>query len=180
MFNQMTKWLPFKRGDKSAQRLAEAPAAVHPLARVERDLHQVLDRVGLGSLWSTPIGGDRVDSWFGDFSPMLFSPTLDVADKRKHLEVTVELPGMDADDVEVDVRDGALVIRGEKALEESGEEEGFYRTERSFGAFERTIPLPAEVDVERTEATFKKGVLKVKLPKAKPESLAKKISIHAT
>ncbi|HEB54377.1 MAG TPA: Hsp20/alpha crystallin family protein [bacterium] len=179
MLDQFKKWLPFKRGDKSARRVADVRDTAHPLARVEQDLRQLFERFGFGSLWSTPFGADRQDSWFGDFSPALFSPTLDVVDKRKHLEIRIELPGMDPEDIEIDVRDGALVVRGEKRSEEATEDEGFYRTERSFGAFERVIPLPAEVDAEHTEATFKKGVLKVRLPKVKPEPSAKKITIRS-
>lgn len=177
MMDQVKKWLPFKRGDASASRVSESRPATHPVVRLHHDMQQLLDRFGMGALWSSPFGLDQRDSWFGDFSPSVFTPTLDVADKRKHIEVSVELPGMEAEDVDVDVRDGALVIRGEKRTEESTEEEGFFRTERSFGAFERVVPLPTEVDAEHTEATFKKGVLKVRLPKVKPESSAKKIPV---
>jgi len=179
MLDHVKKWLPFQRGDKNAVRTVDPRDTAHPLLRMEHDLRQWMDRIGFGSLASLGLGHDRGESWFGDFSPAVFTPTLDVADKRKHLEITVELPGMAAEDVDVDVRDGALVIRGEKRMEESSEEEGFYRTERSFGVFERLIPLPAEVDTEKTEATFDNGVLKVRLPKAKPMPSAKKIAIKA-
>ncbi len=179
VMEQVKKLLPFKRGDKSAKRVADPRETVHPFARMDRDLQHLMDRFGFSSLFPASLFSDRADSWFGDFSPSLFKPTLDVADKQGQLEVTIELPGMSAEDVDIDVRDGALVIRGEKRSEETKEEDGYYRTERSFGSFERAIPLPTEVDAEATEATFEKGVLKVRLPKAKPEQAAKKIQIKS-
>ena len=174
--DRIKKWLPFKRGDESARKVGTSQSS-HPLASIEQDLNQLVSR--LGSLWSS--GSDWTsDSWFGDFSASAFTPTLDLADKRKYLEVTLELPGMEADDIELDVRDRALVIRGQKRMEESTEEEGFYRTERSFGAFERVVPLPAEVDEDGTEATFKNGVLRVRLPKTKAETATRRIPIKAS
>lgn len=166
MFDQIQKWVPFKRGDKSARRVP-TESSHHPLARFEHDMNQLVNRIG--SLWMTNEKSWpdlHPESWFGDFSPATFAPTIDVADKRKHLEVTLELPGMEADDVDVEVRGDTLVVRGEKRSEEVSEEDGFYRTERSFGAFHRVIPLPAEVESDRTEATFKNGVLAVRLPKS--------------
>ena len=180
MLNQVKKWMPFKRGDSGVKRLPAKQADLHPLARMERDLQHLLDRFGFGSTTSNILSHDQGDSWFGDFSSEAFLPSLDLADKRKYFEVSLELPGMGPDDVEIDVRDGILIVRGEKSVEETSEDEGFYRTERSFGSFERAIPLPAEVDVAHTEASFKKGVLKVKLPKAKPETSSKKITIKAS
>ena len=180
MFDRIKKWLPFKRGDESVRRVPKTDSSQHPLARLEHEMNQVLSRVG--SLWpSTEAGNWGADSWFGDFSPSTFTPTLDLADKRKHLEVTLELPGLDADDVEIEVHGDSLVIRGEKRVEETTEEDGFYRTERSFGAFHRVVPLPAEVEAERTEATFKNGVLKVRLPKTKTtEAESRRIAIKAS
>jgi len=87
-----------------------------------------------------------MDEWLGDFSPRMFSPTIDIADEPKHYRVTAELPGMTAGDVELEVEDNALLISGEKKLEQSDDESGYYRTERSWGRFERVIPLPSRVD----------------------------------
>ncbi len=179
MLEQVKKLLPFKR--ERAGKAGGELEPVHPLARMEREFQRMLDRFGFGSLLSAPLHSEEGwDPWFGDFSSSFFLPKLDLADRRKFFEVTVELPGMDAEDVELDIEDNTLRIRGEKRFEEVTEEEGFYRTERSFGAFERRVPLPAEVDASRAEARFKKGVLRVRLPKARPEARAEKIRIRTS
>ena len=77
----------------------------------------------------------------------------------------MELPGLDDDDVEVNLSDGVLTIRGEKKHETEENGRGYYMAERSWGAFHRMIPLPPGVDTDRTEARFKRGVLTVTLPK---------------
>lgn len=170
MLERLKKLLPFKRGDRAVRRVETLPESFHPLARLEHELHRLAERIGGGWLGPTSdFGSEGLESWFGDFSPARFLPTLDLADRRKHFEVTVELPGMDPEDIDVEVRNGALVIRGEKRFEETAEDEGYYRTERAFGAFERVVPLPGEIDPNGVDATFKKGVLRIRLPKARPE-----------
>src|SRR5262245_66362262 len=116
-------------------------------------------------------GFGQLDHWFGDFSPRRFQPRLDVVDQGHSLCLAVELPGMAREDVELPIEGDALVLRGEKKVESKTEEEGCYRLERAYGRFQRVIPLPEGVDVEKAEATFAKGVLTVQLPKvatAKP------------
>jgi HSP20 family protein len=114
-----------------------------------------------------PLAGfGQLDRWFGDFSPRRFEPRLDVVDQGHSLCLTVELPGMEREDVELTVEDDALVLRGEKKVEAQTEEEGCYRLERAYGRFQRLIPLPDGVDVDKVEATFAKGVLTIQVPKA--------------
>lgn len=121
-----------------------------------------------------------LDRWYGDFSPAKFAPSIDIADEKKHLRITAELPGLEEKDVDLTVQEGVLVIRGEKKLENVTEEDGYYRTECSYGSFERAIPLPVEVDAERAEATFKRGVLTVRLPKVGGETARRQIPIRGT
>lgn len=94
-----------------------------------------------------------------------FSPTVDVADKDREIEVTAELPGLEEKDIDVRVDEHGLTLRGEKKYERKEEEENYYRMERSFGSFQRYIPLTASVDREKINAKFKNGVLKIHLPK---------------
>jgi HSP20 family protein len=108
----------------------------------------------------------EMDRFFGDFAPTKFSPSIDLVDQGSHLQVTAELPGLDKGDIELSVQEGALMLRGEKKHEESKREDGCYRTERYFGSFHRSIPLPMDVDLEKAEAKFDKGVLTVRFPKA--------------
>jgi HSP20 family protein len=111
----------------------------------------------------------QLDRWFGDFSPSVFQPRIDIVDDGDALRITAELPGMERQDVEILVEDEALVLRGEKKLESKSEEKGCYRLERAFGSFQRVIALPDGADVNRAEASFDKGVLTVRIPKSAAE-----------
>lgn len=102
--------------------------------------------------------------------PMKFgslTPRLDETEDEQAFHITVELPGMDKKDVDVSLSDGTLTIKGEKKREKEEEGKDFYHKERSFGAFRRTVSIPAEVDETKIEASFKKGVLSIELPKTK-------------
>jgi len=128
-----------------------------------------------------------VENFFGgfDFHPfgrrsVTFMPQVDVADTDKEIKVSVELPGLDDKDVEVSLTRETLTIKGEKREEKEEKGKDYYRSERSFGSFTRTIPLPFEIDAEKAEASFKKGVLTVSLPKTKQViSETKKVAIKA-
>jgi HSP20 family protein len=95
-----------------------------------------------------------------------FMPQMDVKETEKEFRLTAELPGMEQKDVEVTLVDGALRIKGEKREEHEEEKGDFYRSERQYGAFERVIPLSADLDIDQAKAEFKKGVLSVVLPKS--------------
>jgi HSP20 family protein len=118
-----------------------------------------------GMLFNPFSGFGSLDRWFGDFSPGVVTPQLDVVDDGDALRITAELPGMDRDDIEVLLQDDILVIRGEKKQERQGEEKGCYRLERAFGSFQRVIPLPAGLDTDHAEAAFDKSVLSIRIPK---------------
>jgi HSP20 family protein len=93
-------------------------------------------------------------------------PSIDHTEDAEAFTISVELPGMSEDDVELTLGDNLLTIRGEKKVEEESKDKDFYRAERRYGSFRRTIPLPGEVDVDRIDARFDKGVLTVTLPKS--------------
>lgn len=94
-----------------------------------------------------------------------FWPQVDVTETDKEIKVCAEIPGVNPKDIDVSVEDGTLTIKGEKKYDREENEKGQYRMERSYGAFERTIALPGEVDESKAKAEFKKGVLKLTLPK---------------
>ncbi len=89
-----------------------------------------------------------------------------------------DLPGLDEKDIEVRVQDNTLTIQGERKEEKEEKKEDYYCSERAYGAFMRSLTLPASVDASKIKATFKKGVLEVHLPKAK-EAKGTKIEIKA-
>ena len=110
------------------------------------------------------------DRWFGDFSPTRFSPTIDVVDEENALRVSAELPGMNKEDIHLSIDNDMLTIRGEKKNVEESRENGVFRSERFYGQFQRSIPLPGmDLDPEKVEATFDKGILMVRVPK-RPEA----------
>lgn len=107
-----------------------------------------------------------------------FVPAVNISESDNEYRVTAELPGMDENDVEVSLSRGSLLIRGEKKAENEDRGQGYYRMERSYGTFQRAIPLPQEVDAEKVDATFKKGLLTITLPKLPAEQTgARRISI---
>ena len=175
--SKLERWNPFKFRRKKAEEkqqtlrqdtvaagttLAKAPvgAATGPFAPLFQDL------------WRDPffrapmsVFGD-MERWFGDFAPAHFRPAVDVVDEDKAIKVTAELPGLTKDELQVELNGDYLTLRGEKKNESEREENGAFRTERFYGYFERTTPLPADLDRDRLEATFDNGVLSVRIPKA--------------
>jgi HSP20 family protein len=95
----------------------------------------------------------------------MFNPNIDVADNGKEIRITVELPGMDENDIDLSVTRDTLTIRGEKKDEKEEKNASYHRMERVYGLFSRTIPLPLEVNVDAAKADYKKGVLTINIPK---------------
>jgi len=128
-----------------------------PFAALRRQMNELFDDI---------FGGSEL-GWFGGMRRAvgLFEPRIDVTEDEKEIRISTELPGMDDKDIEVTLSKDYLAIKGEKKQEHEEEGKDYYRRERSYGSFHRVIALPAEVDDQKAEAEFKKGVLKIKLPK---------------
>jgi HSP20 family protein len=108
-----------------------------------------------------------------------FVPEIDVFERGNALVTKVDLPGMKKDEVKVEVNDGQLVISGERRSETEETKDHVYRTERSYGSFSRTVPLPTGVKVDDIRATFANGVLEVAIPlPAKTEPKARQVQIQ--
>ena len=149
-----------------------------------------------------PIGRDRgvarsdnpfislqreIDRLFDDFTsgfPTLGNgktemlPSMDVSETDKEIEITAELPGLEEKDVQINVADNLLTIRGEKKAEKEEADTNYRLIERSYGSFERTLQLPDGVNADAIKATIAKGVLKVTVPKSAPAQV-KKIDVKA-
>jgi HSP20 family protein len=95
-----------------------------------------------------------------------WAPALDVSETKDAVMVKAEIPGMESKDIQLSLHDQFLTLKGEKKQEKEEKEEHYYRSERSYGAFVRTVRLPATVDGSKVTATFKNGLLTVTLPKA--------------
>ncbi len=107
-----------------------------------------------------------------------FSPQIDISETDKEIRITADLPGMDEKDIHLTIEGGQLVLSGKKEQETETKEAHFHRIERSYGSFQRSIPLPGEIEFVKVDASFNKGVLKVTIPKsAKKINQVKKIPI---
>jgi HSP20 family protein len=147
--------IPWKRSEKKVPVKYEEQ---HPLTTFQQEINRLFD-----DFFSRGFGLTR----FGDFAERFgdFSPQVDITETDKALTVAAELPGLDEKDVEVTLTSNALTISGEKKAEQEEKGQNYYRMERSYGSFRRTIPLPYEIEADKVEAQFKKGVLTITLPK---------------
>lgn len=102
----------------------------------------------------------------------VMAPRVDMRETDTAVEIQAELPGVTEQDIEVQLADGILTLKGEKKQEREEKEKGYYLMERSYGSFLRQIPIPVEVEEDKVEAKFDKGVLSIILPK-KPEAQTK-------
>jgi HSP20 family protein len=137
---------------------AEPTRALSPLEEMERWFEDVFKR---------PFSLMR-PSWFPRLRfPEIeeITPTVDVFEEGDDVVVKAELPGMGKENIDVKVTDDTITISGEKKKEEKVEKKNYYRMERSYGSFTRSLRLPAEVQSEKSTAKFKEGVLEVRIPK---------------
>jgi HSP20 family protein len=114
-------------------------------------------------------------SWPGS-SLEIQEPSVDLYEEKDQVVVKAELPGITKDDIRVSISDDVLTIKGEKKKEEEDTGKDYYRSERVYGSFLRTLPLPAEVNPEKAQATFRNGVLEIRLPKSE-EAKKKMINV---
>ncbi len=124
---------------------------------------------------------DRVfDAFFGQTDQgRRWVPPMDLVEAEDHFVLKADLPGLAEGDVNIEIQDGTLTISGERKAEHEQREKGWYRIERSFGSFNRSLTLPDGVDADRIEASFRNGVLEVHIPKPE-ERKPRRISISAS
>ena len=167
---QISDLIPWGR-DKDKTPTTGDNRSDNPLTALQRDINHVFE-----DFWQRVENG-----WNGRMTPIgMFGPSTDVSEADDSIEVAIELPGMSEDDIDISLSGDAMTIRGEKKIEHEDKRKGVYMSERSYGAFYRTIPLPPGVDTDKAEATFKRGVLTVKLPKsAEAQAKVKRFSVKA-
>ncbi len=129
------------------------------LRRLERRLNRILSE-----LWEKPAISPRSLPY-----SEIREPFIDIQETDKEIIVTAEIPGVEKENIKVNVYDNTLEISASISKEEKEKREGFIRKERRLGKFYRTITLPCEVLTEKAKATYKNGVLEIRLPKAKVE-----------
>jgi HSP20 family protein len=150
----MMRWDPF-------QDLRDAQEEMAQMAQMSPRLAHAL------GLHGQPQGSGRSTT-------TAWAPALDISERKDAYLVTVELPGVEADDLEITLEDGLLTIQGERQFAQESSEQQFHRVERRYGVFRRSITLPAQVQAEQIEASFDNGVLQIVVPKmeeAKPKRI---------
>lgn len=150
--------IPFRKGRKEAMVRA---ADMHPWAALQRRMNRLFDD------FFADFGLAPFEGW--DTLSERFIPSIDLAETDTDITVTAELPGMDEKDIQVQLEGDTLTIRGEKKSETEHKDAHRHLVERSYGQFARAVVLPAEVDDSKAQASYKNGVLTIKLPKTAAE-----------
>jgi HSP20 family protein len=138
------------------------PQQWHPLESLVREIDRLFEDFGSGFLQGSLFDSDVLRGSQAAFPAM---PTVDIRETDSAYEITAEMPGMDEKSVEVALANGVLSISGVKQDEQREENKGYPVQARSFSSFQRTFPIPDDVDADRVDVTFKNGVLSVTLPK---------------
>ena len=149
---------------------AVLPTAFETMSRLEQDMERMFHefwRRPFLSLW------DHERSWPGRMVSLQV-PVVDVYEEGDEVVVKAELPGLSKQDIDVTLTESTLTLKGEKKKEEELKEKNYYRSERSSGGFVRSIELPSEVKTDQTKASFKNGILEIRLPKT--EEAKKKVT----
>ena len=156
--------IPIKKGQRSGSVRRES---LHPIDQFRQDMNDIFNHF-FSDTGLDPFSDERHS----------FSPCLDIRETDKEYIVECELPGMDEKDIDLTLSDDILTIRGEKKQQVRDENGDYYCLERSYGRFERNLPLPEDADADHIDASFKKGILKLRVPKnQKTQPKAKKITI---
>ncbi|KGE01584.1 Hsp20/alpha crystallin family protein [Rhizobium sp. YS-1r] len=168
--------LPVKNEEKSVR-----PAGVwSPFETLRSEIDRLFDDLAPSS-WR-PL--ER--SLFGREMPSpngwaVVAPAVDVVEKDDAFEVSAEIPGIDQKDIKVTLSNGFLTIRGEKQEEKEDKQKEYHVSERRYGSFQRSFQIPDGVDADKVEASFKKGILNIKLPKsAEAKKNERQIEIKAS
>ena len=153
-----------------------APVKARPEAgRIEQNVERMFE-----DLWARPwrslmdFGWPRHRHLWTDLEAT--GPAIEISEDKNDVLVKAELPGMKKEDLEINVEERLLTIRGEKKKEEERKGEGYFYSERSYGAFERCIEIPRDVQSDKVHASFKDGMLEVRLPKTE-EAKRKEVKI---
>jgi HSP20 family protein len=173
--------LPIQKSEAKVSERAAPLDVWRPFESLRREIDRLFEDFDRG-FWRFPFRRSLFDiepAWRRE-TTWGVAPAVDIVEKDNAYEITAELPGLDEKNLEVKLVDGELTIRGEKQEEKEEKRKDYYLHERHFGSFERCFGIPEGVDTDKIEATFKKGVLTVTLPK-KPEAQKpeKKIAVKA-
>jgi HSP20 family protein len=168
----ITDLIPWKKDDSNLT-IRRRQEDENTLLDLRSQMNRLFDEFFEQPFGLSPFFGES--SLIGDFAPRL-----DISETDKEITISAELPGIEPEDIDISLDRNTLTISGEKQVQEQEKNQRYYRIERSYGSFHRSIPLPNEVDEDKIDASFKRGVLKVKMPKTKAaQEKSKRISIKS-
>lgn len=144
-----------------------------PFIALNRDVARLFDELVRSPLAATQVEQAPLDA------QAIMSPRINVSETKSEIRVTAELPGVDPENLEVDVIDDMLMIRGEKAFEREADDENFHLLERAYGAFQRNIQLPFTPPSDQVRASFENGVLSVMVPKGEQQQRMRRIEVRS-
>ncbi|MBE0582808.1 MAG: Hsp20/alpha crystallin family protein [Desulfofustis sp.] len=148
----------------------------HPLYHVQQRMERLFDSLSRDFGMRDWKSGQTSTLAAGSF----LKPSVNIGGNEHEYSISVEIPGVDEKDIKVEVKDNTLTISGEKQQDQEDRQKDFYRIERSFGSFRRVLTLPDDADQEGIKAGFRKGVLKLTIPKkAVPAEEVKQIEIRS-
>lgn len=177
---KLAPWNWFKKEEEQESKIvpvrhnADAMRQSASLHDLHREFDRMLDTIrhGFTSHWPTFHSDTMLN---GDW----FKPSLDIASSEKTYTVNIELPGIDANDINIEISGNTMRIKGEKHQESEEKGKDFYRVERSYGSFERILDLPEDADADTITSNYKDGVLNIDIPKkALPEIETKKVPVN--
>jgi HSP20 family protein len=171
--NNQTTSLRRTETERDAENVLTTPFTL--MRRFGEEMDRVFGEIGFGRGWMNPVLGAA------DLAQGLWTPQVEVFERDKEFVIRADLPGLTRDDINVEATDEGITIEGERKQESEEKDGGYYRSERSYGKFVRTFPLPAGVMAEDADASFHDGVLEITLPKSKREPRKpRRVQIHAS
>lgn len=185
-FKKLAPWNWFKNEEEESvnvpvrragdRKFSPESAALNPMVQLQREMNRLFESAFRG------FGQSAFSSEL--FTPLTGSgqlkPQVDISATEKEYCITVEVPGVSEKDVKVEIADSVLTIQGEKKQEKEDKGENYYRMEREYGSFQRMLSLPEDARHEDIKATFKNGVLSLKIPrKVLPKVEVKRIEVKS-
>lgn len=163
-------WIPWKWGRKDEDKEREESTA---LSTLQYDVNRVFD-----DFYKRMEHGFRLAPFGNGFGGNGLSPKVDVSESDDEVEITADLPDWNEDEIELSLFQDSLRIQGRKSSEREEKKKNFFLREREFGSFHREVPLPCSVDPEKANAEFKKGTLRIRLPRIADDKSVRKIEIR--
>jgi HSP20 family protein len=149
------------------------------MRRISDEMDRLFDSFGFGRSFFPSEFGLGAPARFGDLegASALWAPHVDVIERDGKLLISADLPGVKKEDVKVEINPDSVTLQGQRHQEKTSSDRGYYQSERSYGSFYRTIPLPEGVNTEKASATFHDGVLQIEVPAPSQQSRGRTLEI---